>query len=146
MWCVGGTRRCVQCDGNDGWQSPVPRGDNTGGRVQVPHLPTIVCLPGRLVPNLVMGSFSRVCSGTSVHSTRGVAASFLTRCRGSRLLRPRRCGDFGLVSRHEPAEQRFLMFPLFPTLRRRAPNAEERLRNQRHSHAGELRYQRLSDN
>ena len=33
--------------------------------------------------------------------------SFLTRCRGSRLLRPRRCGDFGLVSRHKPAEHRF---------------------------------------
>ena len=27
------------------------------------------------------GSFSRVCSGTSVHYARGVAASFLTRCR-----------------------------------------------------------------
>ena len=26
---------------------------------------------------------------------------FLTRCRGSRLVRPRRCGDFGLVSRHK---------------------------------------------
>ena len=36
---------------------------------------------------------------------------FLTRCRGSRLLRPRRCGDFGLVSRHKPAEHHFLMFP-----------------------------------
>ena len=42
-----------------------------------------------------------VCSGTSVPSTRGVAASFLTHCRGNRLLRPRRCGDFGLVSRHD---------------------------------------------
>ena len=77
------------------------------------------------------GSFSRVCSGTSVLSTRGVAASFLTRCRGSRLLRPRRCGDFGLVSRHKPAEHRFLMFPLFPTLRRRVSHAEKRLRYQR---------------
>ena len=56
---------------------------------------------------------------------------FLTRCRGSRLLRLRRCGDFGLVSRHKPAEHRFLMFPLFPTLRRRASHAEERLRYQR---------------
>ena len=36
---------------------------------------------------------------------------FLTRCRGSRLIRPRRCGDFGLVSRHKPAEHHFLMFP-----------------------------------
>ena len=36
---------------------------------------------------------------------------FLTRCRGSRLLRPRRCGDFGLVSRHKPSKHHFLMFP-----------------------------------
>ena len=33
---------------------------------------------------------------------------FLTPCRGSRLLRLRRCGDFGLVSRHKPAEHHFL--------------------------------------
>ena len=45
-------------------------------------------------------------SGTLVCSTRDVAASFLTRCRGSRLLRPRRCGDFGFVSRLKPAEHR----------------------------------------
>ena len=71
---------------------------------------------------------------------------FLTRCCGSRLPRPRRCGDFGLVSRHKPAEHRFLIFPLFPTLRRRVSHAEERLRHQRLSHAGvRLRYQRLSD-
>ena len=31
---------------------------------------------------------------------------FLTRCRGSRLLRPRRCGDLGFVSRHKPAGHR----------------------------------------
>ena len=92
-----------------------------------------------------MGSFSRVCAGTSVPSARGVAASFLTRCRGSRLLRPRRCGDFGLVSRHKPAEHRFLMFPLLPTLKRRVSDAEERLRNQRFFHAEErLRNQRPS--
>ena len=83
--------------------------------------------------------------GTSVRSTRVVAASFLTRCRGSRLPRPCRCGDFGLVSRHKPAEHRFLMFPLFPTLRRRVSHAEERLRHQRFFHAGErLRHQLLS--
>ena len=28
-------------------------------------------------------------------------------CRGSRILRPCRCGDFGFVSRHKPAEHRF---------------------------------------
>ena len=33
---------------------------------------------------------------------------FLSSCRGSRLLRPRRCGDFGLVSRHKPPEHHFL--------------------------------------
>ena len=32
-----------------------------------------------------MGSFSQVCSGTSFRSTRGVAASFLTHCRGNRI-------------------------------------------------------------
>ena len=35
-----------------------------------------------------------------------VAASFLTLCRGSRILRPCRCGDFGLVSRQKQAEHR----------------------------------------
>ena len=39
---VGGTFCYVQRDGSHGWRSPVPRGDDTGGRVQVPHLPTIV--------------------------------------------------------------------------------------------------------
>ena len=46
------------------------------------------------------------CSRTSVHPTRGVAASFLTRCRGSRISRPCRRGDIGFVSRHKPAVQR----------------------------------------
>ena len=36
-----------------------------------------------------------------------VSASFLTRCRGSRILLNCRCGDFGFVSRHKPAEDRF---------------------------------------
>ena len=71
------------------------------------------------------------CSGTSVRSTRGVAASFSYALLRQPYLRPRRCGDFGLVSRHKPAEHRFLMFPLFPTLRRRVSHAEERLRYQR---------------
>ena len=48
-----------------------------------------------------------------------------------RIFVQRRCGDFGLVSRQKPAEHRFLMFPLFPTLRRRVSHAEERLRYQR---------------
>ena len=51
---------------------------------------------------------------------RDVAASFLTRCRGSRNFRQCRCGDFGFVSRHKPAEHRFPILPRLPTLRRRA--------------------------
>ena len=71
----------------------------------------------------------------------GVAASFLTRCRGSRNSRQCRCGVFGLVSRHKQAEHRFPIFPLL--LKRRATHA--RLRDQRLSHAGEgLRDQSLS--
>ena len=54
----------------------------------------------------IFGRQGHYCSGTSVRSTSGVAASFLTRCRGSRILRPCRCGDFGFVSRHKPAEHR----------------------------------------
>ena len=131
---VGGTLGCVLRDGSDGWRSLVPRGDNTGANHPVSVPPT---------GNFLKGFY---CCGTSVRSTRGVVTSFLTRCRGSRLPRPRRCGDFGLVSRHKPAEHRFLMFPLFPTLRRRASHADERLRHQRLSHAGvRLRNQRLSD-
>ena len=45
------------------------------------------------------GSFSWVFSGTSVRSTGGVAASSPTRCRGSRIFLPCRCGDSGFVSR-----------------------------------------------
>ena len=33
---VGGTHGCVRRDGSDGWRSPVPRGDNTGGRDHLP--------------------------------------------------------------------------------------------------------------
>ena len=43
---------------------------------------------------------------------------FLTRCCGSRLLRPRRCGDLGLVSRHKPAEHHVPMFLQLQALRR----------------------------
>ena len=47
----------------------------------------------------IFGRQGHYCSGTSVRSTRGVAASFLTRCRGSRILRPS-------LRRHKPAEHR----------------------------------------
>ena len=65
-----------------------------------------------------MGSFSRVCSGTSVHSARGVAASSPTRCRGSRIFLPCRCGDSGFVSRHKPADHHIAMLLHLQTLRR----------------------------
>ena len=42
---VGGPPGCVRRDGSDGWLSPVPRGDNTGGRVRVPPPPIIPCRP-----------------------------------------------------------------------------------------------------
>ena len=122
---VGGTLGCVRRDGSDGWRSPVPRGDNTGASCSTTSANHPVSVPptGPELPE----RFLLFWDGTSVHSTRDIAASFLTRCRGSRLLRPRL---FGLVS---------------PTLRRRASHAEERLRHQRFLHAGErLRHQRLS--
>ena len=69
----------------------------------------------------------------------------LTRCRGSRNLLPRRCGGFGLVSRHKLAEHRFPIVPLLLTLSRRFSHEGARLREQRLSHAGaRLREQRLS--
>ena len=105
------------------WRFSGPaRRDGSGHRESAPaELSLSLCVPQ--------------CSETSVRSARGVAASFLTRCRCNRLLRPRRCGDFGFVSRHKPAAHRFLVFPLFPSLRRRVSHAEERLRHQRFLHA-----------
>ena len=52
-----------------------------------------------------------------------VAASLPTRCRDTRNFRPCRCGDLGFVSRHKPAERRFLMSPQLLTKRRRASRA-----------------------
>ena len=80
---VGGTHGRVRRDGSDGWRSLVPRGDNTGERVQVPHLPTIVCLSRRLVPNFVMDSLSRLFwdFGSLYQGRCGV---ILACCRGSR--------------------------------------------------------------
>ena len=95
---VSGTLGGVLRDGSDGWRSPVPRGDNTGGRDHLPPQPTIAFQSRRHVPNTVMdrgrstswqvsvhpdGSSSGVCSGTSVRSTlwrRGVP---LASCCGS---------------------------------------------------------------
>ena len=38
---VGGTLGGVLRDGSDGWRSPVPRGDNTGGRVYLLSQPSL---------------------------------------------------------------------------------------------------------
>ena len=70
------------------------------------------------------------CSGTSDRCSGRCGVIFL-RAVAAAVSSSRRCGDFGLVSRHKPAEHRFLMFPLLPTLQRRVSHAEERLRNQR---------------
>ena len=45
-------------------------------------------------------------------------ASVLTRCHGSRIVRPSRCGDSGFVSRRKPAEHHVPMFLQLQTLRR----------------------------
>ena len=108
---VGGPPGGVFRDGSNGWRSLVPRGDNAGGRGHVRHLTTIACWApptGLELPDASWTDGGHLCHGTSVRSTRGVAASFLTRCRGSRILRPSRCGcgNFGFVSRHKPAEHR----------------------------------------
>ena len=83
---------------------PIPGRQETGGVPPKPPATFSLCRPQ--------------CSGTSVHSTGGVAASFLTRCRGSRVVRPCRCGDFGFVSRHKPAEHHVPMFLQLQTMRR----------------------------
>ena len=63
--------------------------------------------------------FSRVCSGTSVPSTRDVAASLLARCRGSRIFVSVAAAT-GFVSRHKPAERSIPDVSAAPTLRRHA--------------------------
>ena len=50
---VGGTHGRVRRDGSDGWRSPVPRGDNTGGRGRVLPPPTIRCQSRRQVQNIL---------------------------------------------------------------------------------------------
>ena len=67
----------------DGRRSPVPRGDNTGGRVCLLPPPTIICLSRRLVQKLPTDSL--VC--TRWRASRGLS------CCGSHHPLPRRCGD-----------------------------------------------------
>ena len=115
---VGGPPGCVRRDGSDGWRSLVPRGVNTGVEVvyflRQPSLPGPPTGPEHFdaswcgqctrwqVVHIQTGSFSRVCSGTSVRSTRDVAASFVA----AAVTFVSRCGDFGFVSRHKSAEHR----------------------------------------
>ena len=75
-----------------------PRRLKTGG---VPPKP-----PATIFPSLCPSVFWNFGS-----LFRTLRRHFLTRCRGSRLIRHRRCFGFGLVSRHKPAEHNFLMFP-----------------------------------
>ena len=60
---VGGTHGRVCRDGSDGWRSPVPRGDNTGGRDRPPPPPIIAFLSRRQVPNILNGVVDGVRDG-----------------------------------------------------------------------------------
>ena len=53
---VGGTLGGALRDGSDGWRSPVPGGDNTGGRVFLLLPSTIPCRSRRQVAYIVMPS------------------------------------------------------------------------------------------
>ena len=54
---VGGTLGGVLRDGSDGWRSPVPRGDNTGGRDHLPPQPAIAFQSRRQIQYIVTASF-----------------------------------------------------------------------------------------
>ena len=56
---VGGTLGGVLRDGSDGWRSPVPRGDNTGGRDHLPPQPAIAFQSRRQTQYIVMDLSSR---------------------------------------------------------------------------------------
>ena len=92
---VGGPPDCVGRDGSDGWHSPVPGATTLGGEI-VYHR-----LPGSPTDSEHRCESRTVYEMTDPVLPDGcdVAASFLTRCRGSRIFRPCRCGDFGFVSR-----------------------------------------------
>ena len=64
------------------------------------------------------GSFSRACSGTSVRSTRGVAASFLACCRGSRNFVQVAAATSALCRGRSQQNITFQMFLQLQTLRR----------------------------
>ena len=73
------------------------------------HLPPTIAFWARgLVPKFVTDVVWTVyeVAGPVLPDGCDVAASFLTRCRGSRISRPCRCGDSGFISHHKPAEHR----------------------------------------
>ena len=78
---VGGTFGCVHCDGSDGWRSPVPRSDNTGGRGCLPLLRTIVVGLRQRLPKCSRpcGVPEACCYGSGEHSRCDVAALQLRR-------------------------------------------------------------------
>ena len=83
------SRRALGCelrDGSDGWRSPVPRGDNTGGRGYVHPPPTIAFWARRQVPKFV--------TGRSVDSVRDG--------RSSTPRRVRRCGVISHALSRQP--------------------------------------------
>ena len=84
---VGGPLGCERRDGSDGWRSPVPRGDNTGRRDCVHPPPTIASQARRQVLKVVTDLRWTVYGMADPVLPDGcdVAASFLTRCRGSRI-------------------------------------------------------------
>ena len=103
----------------------------------------ILLLPAVAPVSLLFGSMHRG-GFVSVLGLRivvqDVAASFFYALLRQPYLRPRRCGDFGMVSRHKPAD-----VSAIPDVAASLSHAGERLRDQRLSHAGvRLRYQRLS--
>ena len=81
---VGGTLGRVRRDGSDGWRSPVPRGDNTGGRFSTSSANHPVSVPPT---GLVLHDEWSSGQCTRWRASRGVS------CCGSHYPLPRRCGD-----------------------------------------------------
>ena len=91
---VGGTLGGSHRDG----RSPVPWGDNTGGRDDPPPPQTIAFASHRKVPYIAMDLYSCTSSpvlqrsGTSVRSTSRRRGDPLASCCGSSKIKKRRCG------------------------------------------------------
>ena len=120
---VGGTHGGVLRDGSDGWRSPVPRGDNTGGRDRLPPPPTITSSPAdrfRTSCCLLLWTVYEI-AGSFHPDGYDIVASFLTRCRSSRHFRH---GDVSTCCRGT-GQLNILAHRCFfsLTLRRRLPRA-----------------------